>query len=67
MKIEDNKLSIITEPNLICFVLPKDTGNNLKHETDFFVERNKFLAEHAIKKKISKLLLKYRYVNDIHE
>ena len=41
--------------------------NNLMHEIDFIRKHNKLLAEHTIKNKISQLLSKYQYGNDIYE
>ena len=35
--IKDNKLEIIPQPKLY-FDLPKDVGNNLKHEIDFIIK-----------------------------
>ena len=44
----DNKLVIITEPKTIRFDVPKDVGNNLKHEIDSIIKHSKFLAEHTM-------------------
>ena len=52
------KLVIITERKTNYFDLSKDFDNNLKHEIDFFIKHNKYLAEHTIKCKISQLLSK---------
>ena len=49
MIIKDNKLVLITKLTIIQFDLPKDFGNNLKHEIDFVIKPNEFLAEHSIK------------------
>ena len=39
----------------------------MKHETDFIIKHNKFLAEHTIKNEISQLLCKDKHGNDIYE
>ena len=39
----------------------------MKHEIDFIIRHNEFLADNIIKNKISPLLFKYKYGNDIHE
>ena len=65
--IKNNRLVIITEPKDIHFDLPKDIGNNSKHEIYFIIKYNEFLAEHTIKIKISQLLSKYKHGNDIHD
>ena len=55
--IKDNTLVSIREPETIYFDLPKDAGNNLKHETAFIIKHNEFLAQlknfHTIKNEIS--------------
>ena len=51
----------------VHFDLPKDVGNNLKHEIDFIIKHNECLAEHVIKKKWCQLLFKYKHGKDIHE
>ena len=61
---KDNKLVIITESQTFHFVLPKDAGNNLKHEIDFVI---KCLAYHTIKNKISQLLPNYIHGNNTYE
>ena len=60
MIIIDDKL-VITEPKTIRFNLPKDLGNNLRHEIDFVIKHNNFLAEQTIK---IRLLSKYMYGNN---
>ena len=57
--VKDNKLVTITEPKTIHIYLPKDIGNNLKHNIDLNKQHNEFLAEHTIKNEISGLLSKY--------
>ena len=51
--IKDNKLVIVTEIQHLYSDLPKDIGNNLKHETDCIIKHNEFLAEQIIKNEIS--------------
>ena len=51
--INDNKLATITEPKTIHFDLPKKIDNSLKHEIDFLIKHNEFLAEDTIKNEIS--------------
>ena len=40
---------------------------NLKHEIDFVIKRNGFLAEQRRKIEINQLLIKSKNENDIHE
>ena len=47
--IKENKLNITTESKIIYCGLPKTFGDNLKHETDFVIKDNDFLAEHTTK------------------
>ena len=62
-----NKLVITTETKTFHFDLPKDVGNNLKHEIDFIIKHKEFLADQTMENKISRLLSKYKYENDIHK
>ena len=39
----------------------------MKHEFDFIIRHNEFLAEHVIKNEVGQLLCKYKHGNDIHE
>ena len=54
-------IRIITELKTIHFGLLKDFGNNLKHEIDFIIKNNEYLAEYIIKNKIFKLLYEYKH------
>ena len=65
--IKETNFVIITESKTINFDLPKDSGNNLKHEIDFIKKPNEILVEHTLKKEISQLLCKYISGNDIHQ
>ena len=56
--MEHWRLVIIAEPKTIHFDLPKDVGDNLKHEIDFIIKHNKLLTERTYNKKISRLLFK---------
>ena len=47
--IKENKLVIIREPKTNHFDLLKDVNTNLKHEINFIIKDNKFLAEHTTK------------------
>ena len=58
---------ITTETKTFHFDLPKDLGNNLKHEIDFIIKHKEFLADQTMENKISRLLSKYKYENDIHK
>ena len=49
------RLVIIAEPKTIHFDLPKDVGDNLKHEIDFVIKHNELLTERTCNKKISRL------------
>ena len=64
--LKDNKL-IIAELKTIHFVIPKDVCNNLKYKNDSIIKHNEVLVEQIMKNKISRLLFKYKHVNNIHE
>ena len=64
MIINNNKLVVITEPKTTNFDLTIDVKNSLEHETDFIKKHKEFLA--SIQQK-TRLLSKYKHVNDIHE
>ena len=53
VKIDENKLVIITEAKTFHFDLAKDVGKNLKHKINSIIKQNEFLAEHTIKSEIS--------------
>ena len=61
--IKENKLVIIREPKNNHFDLLKDVNTNLKHEINFIIKDNKFLAEHTTKNEGSQLLSKYKHGN----
>ena len=65
--IKDSKPVIIAEPKTIYFDLPKKVDNTLKHEINFFIKHNAFLAWETIKIEINQLLPKYKHGNDIHD
>ena len=65
--IGDNKLVITTQPKIFHFDLPKDVGNNLKHEIYFITKHNELFPEHKIKNEIRQLLSKYKHGSNIHE
>ena len=48
--MEENMV-VIREPRTCCFdfVLLKDVGRNLKHETEYMIKSNESLAENKIK------------------
>ena len=39
----------------------------MKHETEFTIKSNKYLAENKIDSETEQLLLQYKHGNDIHE
>ena len=65
--INDNKLLIITEPKTIYFDVKQDVVDNLKHEIDFIIKQNDFLADHTIKNEISRILSKHKHGNYNHQ
>ena len=65
--INDNKLLIITEPKTIYFDLTQNVVNNLKQGTDFIITQNDFLADHAIKNEICRILSKHKHGNYNHQ
>ena len=60
---------VIRDPKTFCFNFdwPKDVDQNLKHENEFIIKRNKSLIENKTKNKIEQLLLKHKHESDIHE
>ena len=68
MCIDDNKLVEITDSKNFHFYfdLPKDIDRNLKHEIDYIIKQNGFLAEQRIKNKTDRLFSKYKHGNYIH-
>ena len=50
--IDAKNLIIITEP--IRFDLSKKVDNSLKHEINSIIKHNEFLAEHVIKKDVTR-------------
>ena len=40
---------------------------NLKHEIEFIIKSNEYLAENKIKNETEQLLSKYKHGNNIHE
>ena len=65
--IKYNKHIMIKEAKTICFDLLKDVNNNLRYGNNFILKRNDFLVEQTIRNKISWLLSKYNYGNNIQE
>ena len=61
--IDDNKL-VITRPKTFnfYFYLAGNVDKNLRHEIDFIIKQNGFLAEQKIKNEIDQLLYKYKQV-----
>ena len=47
------------------FNWPKDADKNLKHEIEFIIKSNEFLADKKIYNEIKQLLSKYKHGNDI--
>ena len=57
VRIEGNKLVIITKPNFFFIIffffdLLKTVDNNLKYEVGSIIKHNEFLAKHTIRNKI---------------
>ena len=48
------------------FHWPKDIDDNLKHEIEFVIKSNEFLAEKKIKKEIT-IFVQYKHGNNVHE
>ena len=59
---------VIRDPKTFGFDFDwrKGDDENMRHEIEFIIESNKFLAENKIKE-TERLLLKYKHGNDIHE
>ena len=64
-KKTSNSKNLVIIKHQICH-LHKDIYNNLKHETDFIIKHNRFLAEQTIKNNM-KLLFNYNHGKDTHE
>ena len=62
-----NKIVITLVSKTFSFDLLNDADKNLEHEINFIMKHNKFLSEHTIKNKISRLLFKFKHGNDINE
>ena len=68
MIMEENNIVIIDLKTFrFDFDWPKDVDTNLKHEIEFIIKSNEFLAENKIKNEIAQLLSKYNHANNIHE
>ena len=55
------------QENMVVIRPLKTFDQNLKHEAEFIIKFNEFLAENKIKNEIEQLLSKYKHGNDIHE
>ena len=60
---------VIRDPKVFCFNFDgsKDVDESLKHEIEFIIKSNKYLAENKIKNEIEQLFSKYKDGNKIHE
>ena len=61
---------VIKEPKPFFFCLPKDIDKNWKHEIEFIIKQNEYLAKNKIKNETEQLLFKYKKYkrgNNIHE
>ena len=63
------EMIVIRDPKTFCFNFdcPKDVDENVKHEIEFTIKSNKYLAEKKTGSEIEQLLLQYKHGNDIHE
>ena len=61
--VVDKTLVITTEPKIVCFDLPKDDSNNLKHESYSIIKNNELLAEHTIKYEVRQLCMETIFMN----
>ena len=59
----------IRDPKTFCFNFDwsKDVDQSLKHEIEFIIKSDEYLAENKIKNRIQQLLLKYKNGNNIPE
>ena len=59
----------IRDPKTFCFNFdwPKDVDENLKHEIEFTIKSDEYLAENKIKNEFQQLLVKYKNGNNIHD
>ena len=64
---DDNKLVIIAEPRSICFNLINKIDNSIKHEPNYVINDNGYLAEQKIKSKIDHFLYKYKHGSYIYD
>ena len=66
--IDDNKLVITRAKTFnFHFHLAGNVDKNLRHEIDFIIKQNGFLAEQKIKSEIDQLLYKCKQVNEFNE
>ena len=65
--MEENMI-VIKDSKTFCFSFdwPKEVDENLKHEIEFIIKSNEFLAEKKIKIEIEQLLLKYKHESNIN-
>ena len=65
--MEENMI-VIRESKTFYFDFdwPKDVDENLKHEIEFIIKNNEFLADKKIKNEIEQLS-RYKHGNNIHE
>ena len=66
--MEENMI-VMRDSKTFCFNSdwPKYVDDNLKHEIEFIIESNEYLAENKVKNEIEQLLLKYKHGNNIRE
>ena len=66
--MEENTI-VIRDPETFFFNFDwsKHVAENLKHEIEFTIKNNEYLAENKIKNDSEQLLLKYKHENNIDE
>ena len=63
----EESVTVIRDPKNFCFNFdwPKDADENLKHEIEFIIKSDEYLAENTIKSEIEQSLLKCKQGNNI--
>ena len=66
--MEENMI-VIEDPKTFILILIglKDADKILKHEMEFIIKSNEYLADNKIKDKIEQLLSEYKHENNSHE
>ena len=67
--IMKENMIVTRDPKTFCFSFDwlRYVDVNLKHEIEFIISNNEYLAENTLKTEIEQFLLKFKHGKDIHE